>query len=209
MINFLKGKVLDLCIEIGAFEGATSNLIVRHLSHSGKLICIDPLEDTYLTKDLDKEAKKRNNGRWQYFRGQYKRFKNNVQEHLASGRIELIRKTSREAFPELSKHTGEVDFCFIDGDHRTSTVHLDGVECFKLCKIGGHILFHDYGWGKNDSVYDCGKGIDACLSEIKGGFEIIPPPANMDDSVGTILDKLREKNLYENTILIKKTQVTH
>ena len=39
----------NLCLEIGAFEGLTSNYIVDNLlSKEGKLICLDLLENQYL-----------------------------------------------------------------------------------------------------------------------------------------------------------------
>jgi len=63
-----------LCLEIGCFEGYTSNIIVEHLAENGKLICIDPLKDEYLVDNLTKEDKIGNETRWKYFEGQYERF---------------------------------------------------------------------------------------------------------------------------------------
>jgi hypothetical protein len=41
----------NLCLEIGSFEGLTSNYIVDNiLSANGKLICVDPLTDNYLVE---------------------------------------------------------------------------------------------------------------------------------------------------------------
>lgn len=173
MINFLNGKELDLCIEIGVFEGKTSNLIANHLSETGKLICIDPLEDTYITEEVDDLADKYNKSKWKYFNGQYERFLNNTGELISSKKIELIRKTSEKAFQEIKHLKNKVDFCFIDGDHRTNAVLMDGEGCLNLCKEGGFILFDDYGWGRNDGNFDCGKGIDMFLQKEKDKIEII------------------------------------
>ena len=46
----------NLCLEIGCFEGLTSNYICdRLLNHNGKLICVDPLTDNYLNTDLSEK----------------------------------------------------------------------------------------------------------------------------------------------------------
>lgn len=175
MLNFLanRSKSFNLCIEIGAYEGNTSKAIVRHLSEKGKLICIDPLEDAYLTEDIDSEIKRDNKGRWKYFQGQYHKFMRNTKKARELGKIELIRKTSKEAFKELSHLEGLVDLCFIDGDHRTESVLADGIECFKLCKNGGYIIFDDYNWEKGHPIYDCGKGIDLFLEKYKGSYDLV------------------------------------
>jgi hypothetical protein len=47
----------NLCLEIGCFEGMTSNEIVsRMLSETGKLICVDPLTDSYLNENLTEKT---------------------------------------------------------------------------------------------------------------------------------------------------------
>lgn len=169
--NFLKDKSFDLCIEIGVFEGATSNLIANHLTTNGKLICIDPLQDTYIVEKLTDDVINHNNTRWKYFQGQYDRFVHNTREHLDSGRIELIRETSDKAFIELKSLTN-VDFCYVDGDHRTNAVLNDGNNCLSVCKSGGYILFDDYAW-KAGGDFDCGKGIDMFIDKNKDRIDVI------------------------------------
>ena len=54
-------KNLDMCLEIGVFEGLTSNYICDNiLSQKGKLICIDPLLDQYLVDNLSESNVKDN-----------------------------------------------------------------------------------------------------------------------------------------------------
>jgi predicted O-methyltransferase YrrM len=167
----LRRKSLDLCMEIGVFEGATSNLIARHLSKEGKLICIDPLEDKYITTDISEKTKELNETKWKYFSGQYERFIHNTKDLISSGKIELIRETSDNAFKKLGNIKNLVDFCYIDGDHRTKAVLKDGINCLAACKVGGMILFDDYKWGKGD--FDCGKGIDIFLNENEDNLKIL------------------------------------
>lgn len=170
--NFLKDKEFNLCIEIGVFEGATSNLIADHLTDNGKLICIDPLLDTYIVNDISPKAKIHNDTRWKYFEGQYDRFMHNTKENLSRNKIELIRKTSDDAFKDL-KTLRDVDFCYIDGDHRTEAVFRDGENCLTACRTGGFMLFDDYGWMSGDKEFDCGKGIELFIDKHRSHIDVI------------------------------------
>lgn len=164
--NFIKR--FELCLEIGVFEGLTSNYIVDNLlTSSGKLICIDPLTDNYFNSNLTETEINRNNTEFLYFKGQYNTFYNNVKEHLDSGKITLIKNISVNAFPELIKeYKGKFDFIYIDGDHRPDIIYLDGINSFELCKKGGYILFDDYGW------QDAGIGIDKFLNVYQGKYKL-------------------------------------
>lgn len=169
-INNTRGiNNLDLCLEIGSFEGLTSNYIVDNiLSTEGKLICIDPLTDVYLNDNLSELDIKRNNSDFVYFKDQYSRFINNVKEHLESNKIELVRDLSTNIFPELIKnYKNKFDFIYIDGDHRPEGVYIDAINSFILCKNGGYILFDDYLWENT------GVGIDRFLKEYNGKYLII------------------------------------
>ena len=89
--NQIKLKNQKLCLEIGSFEGLTSNYIVDNiLSDDGKLICIDPLTDTYLVENLSENDIEHNNNGWKYFNGQYDRFIENTKNNLESKKIEFI-----------------------------------------------------------------------------------------------------------------------
>lgn len=162
-------KECELCLEIGAFEGLTSNYIVDNLlSKSGKLICIDPLTDQYLNTDLSEKDVNDNNLNYSYFNGQYNRFISNVEVHLKSGQIELIRDISTNVFADLiNKYKGKFDFIYVDGDHRPGTVYIDAVNSFELCKRGGCILFDDYSWN------DTHIGIDRFLNQYVGRYDVV------------------------------------
>lgn len=139
----------ELCLEIGCFEGLTSNYITeRLLSSTGKLVCVDPLTNNYLNDALTDKDVNDNETIYSYFNNQYDRYIENTRNNAS--RIELIRKLSSEAYPELlEKYSGQFDLTYIDGDHRASAVYIDAINCFKLCKSGGVIIFDEYGWGKN------------------------------------------------------------
>lgn len=167
-VNKYTNQKFDLCLEIGVFEGLTSNYIVENLlSENGKLICVDPLTDVYLNDNLSEIDEIKNNTEFAYFKDQYNRFSTNVSEHFENNKIELIRKLSINAYPELIKqYENKFELIYIDGDHRPESVYLDGINSFKLCKIGGFIIFDDYLWG------DTGLGIDKFLDEFSGKYEL-------------------------------------
>ena len=162
-------RKFELCLEIGSFEGLTSNYIVDNLlSDTGKLICIDPLTDVYLNDNLTKEDIEKNKKDFSYFEDQYSRFSNNVKEHLDTDRIELMRNLSTDAFPHLiDSHSNKFDFIYIDGDHRPEGVYIDSINSFELCKPNGFILLDDYSWENT------GIGIDRFLNEYYGRYELL------------------------------------
>lgn len=124
-------------LEIGCFEGLTSNYICDHLlgksddsRHRGRMICIDPLTDEYLP-NYDKATNS-------LFIGQYERFvKNTIGQP-----IQLIRKKSVDAYEDLKDF--RFDFIYVDGDHTEAGVYLDGMRCWEILLEGGYLLFDDY-----------------------------------------------------------------
>jgi FkbM family methyltransferase len=136
---------VNFALEIGCFEGLTSNYICDHLLvPGGRMIAVDPLTDEYLPGHEDNNL----------FIGQYERFLKNTQGQP----IELVRSTSAEAFPYLKQYL--FDFIYIDGDHRKEAVYNDAIESFQLLRRGGHMLFDDYGWRDETR-----EGIDQFLHE--------------------------------------------
>jgi predicted O-methyltransferase YrrM len=166
---------MDICLEIGCFEGLTSNYIVNQLlNENGKLICVDPLTDTYLNNDLSDFEIISNTKDFGYFKNQYERFIYNTKEEIESGKIELIRDLSFNCYESLlKKYTNKIDFIYIDGDHRAKYVYLDSVNCFKLCKINGYILFDDYLWEDINNINSTKNGIDQFLKEYEGKYQLL------------------------------------
>ena len=161
-------KNINMCLEIGSFEGLTSNYICDNiLSPTGKLICIDPLEDRYLTTDLTEEEIIENKTGWSYFIGQYDRFIKNIESN--KDKIELMRCTSDEAF-KLMPLNLMFDLIYIDGDHRHFSVYKDAINSFSHLNIDGIIIFDDY----HDSNGTTTKtGIDKFLEEYEPYYTLM------------------------------------
>lgn len=153
--EFLKGKV-KFALEIGCFEGLTSNYICDSLlikNGKTRMICVDPLiNGVYLEDHKDNSI----------FEGQYERFINNTKDQP----IELQRLTSKDALPLLQNY--KFDFMYIDGDHTEDGVYFDASSYIPLLRVGGYMLLDDY--GQSDETK---RGVDRFLEQMKGNIEIV------------------------------------
>lgn len=165
----------NLCLEIGCFEGLTSNYICDSLLNAGgKIICIDPLTDNYLNNDLKNLDVENNETIWKYFNNQYNRFIANVSHQIDANKLILKRNISSEIFPELiSEYEGKFDLIYIDGDHGATYVYIDAINSFKLLSPNGVMIFDDYAWGNMHNEEATSVGIDKFLLEYEGKFDLI------------------------------------
>lgn len=148
-LAFLERNSMTRICEIGVFEGGTTNYFVENLlNNDGIVVGIDPLDDGY---DLD--------GDNHIFKGQYERFTENIKHN--EERIWHIRKSSQAVLPTMRDNS--FDLVFVDGDHRYNSVTIDGTEAFRICKVGGYVLFDDYTWGL-DRTGEMKNAIDAVLA---------------------------------------------
>lgn len=153
VINTAELPKMNLCLEIGAFEGLTTKYMCeKMLEDGGRIVVIDPLLEYYIEGDMDHP----------YFKGQYPRFIRNSRGLP----IELKRGKSIDELPKLNAL--RFDFVYIDGDHRKDAVYFDLVWSFAICKNGGHILIDDYTW-RTDTT----EGVDKFLNEFSASFELI------------------------------------
>lgn len=149
-----KGIKVNTALEIGCFEGLTTNYICDNLlEEGGRTICVDPLTDEYLPGHKDNAM----------FIGQFDRFTRNT-----LGRpVELVRKKSQEAFEQLKDL--RFGLIYIDGDHTEQGVFTDAVMYWNvLVESGGYMLFDDYG-----QADETRRGIDRFLETQKGNFDLL------------------------------------
>jgi FkbM family methyltransferase len=157
-----KGIKVQTALEIGCFEGLTTNYICDNLLiEGGRVVCVDPLTDEYLPGHKDNEM----------FKGQYERFKRNTE-----GRpVELIRMKSADAYNHPDRKLKDLRFglIYIDGDHTEDGVFRDGVMYWNLLLDspmgnGGYMLFDDYGQSEETK-----RGIDRFLETQSGNFRMV------------------------------------
>jgi FkbM family methyltransferase len=153
-----KGIKIETALEIGCFEGLTTNYICDNLlTEGGRIICVDPLTDEYLLGHKDNEM----------FKGQYDRFIRNT----AGRPVELIRKKSFDAYNQLKDLS--FGLIYVDGDHTEEGVYQDAILYFERLLTqnqngGGYMLFDDYGQSEETK-----RGIDRFLSDRHGRYSLI------------------------------------
>ena len=158
-------------LEIGAFYGA--NLITVADTYAihpdSKLYCIDPWEDY---KDYP-EYKDQQSTIYNGFLGNIERsgLKDKVVINRGYSNVEVL-KFKDDFF----------DIIYIDGNHEPEYVLEDAVLCFRKLKVGGTLIFDDYGWGGPDLTK---RGIDGFLSGYHKRITIL----------ATTLTKLKKQGL--------------
>lgn len=134
-------------LEIGAFYGANVLSVAKtYAAHpDSKLAAIDPWIDY---------------NEYPEYKGQqdtiYSTFLKNV-THL-SEKLTVHRGFSHSILPSLEDNS--FDIIYIDGNHEPEYVLEDAIMSFRKVKVGGHLIFDDYGWGGPDLTK---RGIDSFL----------------------------------------------
>ena len=113
-----------LAIEIGMANGLSSLAILAGLQPGGRLISIDPFQDTQWHDEGRRLVAKTDR----------------ANDHT------LIQDFDYLALPDLLRQGAEVDFAYIDGMHTFDYVALDAFFVDRLLKVGGVVAFNDCGF---------------------------------------------------------------
>jgi SAM-dependent methyltransferase len=136
--------------EVGAFYGANMVSVAEtYGAHpESTLIAIDPWTDY---------------SDYPEYKGQqltiYDAFTRNMQLCGLQDRVTVKRGYSNEVLPTLEDNS--FDIIYIDGNHEPEYVLEDAVLAFRKLKVGGRLIFDDYGWGGPDLTK---RGIDGFLN---------------------------------------------
>ena len=136
--------------EVGAFYGANMLSVAETygLHPESTLIAIDPWTD-YVD--------------YPEYKGEqmtiYNAFTQNMEDCGLKERVSVMRGYSHEVLPTLEDNS--FDIIYIDGNHEPEYVLEDAVLAFRKLKVGGRLIFDDYGWGGPDLTK---RGIDGFLN---------------------------------------------
>ncbi len=136
--------------EVGAFDGANMVSVAETygLHTESTLIAIDPW-----TEYVD----------YPEYKGEqmtiYNAFTRNMEDCGLKERVSVMRGYSHEVLPTLEDNS--FDIIYIDGNHEPEYVLEDAVLAFRKLKVGGRLIFDDYGWGGPDLTK---RGIDGFLN---------------------------------------------
>lgn len=118
------------CLEIGSYEGQ-STLGILSLFPKSNITCIDTWKGEEQGYDEDYTPIKQ-------------RFENNIAS--VKHKVTILETTSADGLVNLLYHKKQFDLVYIDGSHHSADVMVDAVLSFRLLKVGGIIVFDDYGW---------------------------------------------------------------
>ena len=152
-------------LEIGSWEGRSACWFLEHiLTHSSSsLTCIDTFagsREHNLHIQQERVA------------GIEERFDHNVRTIGAENRVIKYKGPSAEVMRTLP--LGHYDFIYIDGSHIVLDVLRDAVLSWDLLKVGGLLLFDDYGLHLfRDPADDPKPAIDAFCIAFRGEAEVV------------------------------------
>lgn len=134
-------------IEIGAFYGA--NLLSVAMTYGAHpqsvFVAIDPWTDY---------------SEYPEYKGQqetiYETFTYNVAP--IAHKLSVFRDYSHKVLPTLEDDS--FDMVYVDGNHEPEYVLEDAVLAFRKLKVGGILIFDDYGWGGPELTQ---RGVDSFL----------------------------------------------
>lgn len=146
-------------LEIGVHSGVNMLSVARlYASHpQSRMWCIDPWIDYT---------------EYPQYKGEqetiYNHFCCNMKNFDLTHKILPIRGFSNEEIPELEDNF--FDMIYIDGNHEPEFALEDAVLSFRKLKIGGYLIFDDYGFDGPDGT---SKGIDGFLSGYHKRIEVL------------------------------------
>lgn len=157
-VQMFEGKPIKY-LEIGVFYGANllsvANSYAKH--PQSELYAVDPWEDYDEYSEYKHEQPRI-----------YDAFLRNVDNSGHKDRIHVVRGYSHVKVPKFEDN--HFDIIYIDGNHEPEYALEDAVVAFRKLKVGGYLVFDDYGWGGPDLTQ---RGIDAFLQGYRDRIEVL------------------------------------
>lgn len=137
-------------LEIGSYQGLSAVWMLENmLTHAdSKLTCIDTFEGSEEHSDVQKTRI-------------FDLFEHNVLKNFPS-KVVAHKGKSGKVLKTLGEE--QYDFIYIDGAHYSANAMEDVVLSFPLLKVGGIMLFDDYGTGGQDDTKNPHIGIDGFVA---------------------------------------------
>lgn len=137
-------------LEVGTFYGANLLSVGRtYAAHpDSRMVCIDPWVDY---SDYCEYKGQQNDI--------YETFQRNLEASGQKEKITVVRGFSHSEIPKFEDES--FDIIYIDGNHEPEYVCEDAVLAFRKLKVGGTMIFDDYGWGGPNLTQ---RGIDGFRS---------------------------------------------
>ncbi len=150
-------------LEIGTFRGDSAEFMCENIftHETARYICVDPFQagnPEHVVGGIDCSTN-------EAF----------ARDRLAPFKQCQVVKDYSENY--LRRFAGELDFCYCDGLHTSIGVLRDAVLAFEALKVGGTLVFDDYGWEVMPRETDKPKiAIDAFLKCYADQIELLDQP---------------------------------
>ena len=141
----LKGKENIKFLEIGCFEGRATNYLLENIltGEGSEIHVVDTFEGSR------EEAGMKWDDNYD-FDALYNKFKRNVSKY--EDKVKIHRGMSGDILKsDFEKDT--FDFIYIDGSHTAYDVLQDAILAHSLLKVGGIIIFDDFGWKDPNNLH--------------------------------------------------------
>jgi len=133
-----RGRAVEIdVLEIGSWEGRSAVFFLELMPKS-RIVCVDTFAGAH--EHLENPDWRANLPLIE------QRFDANTAAY--KGRVEKIRSNSVAALDALGKAGRQFDLAYIDGSHRRDDVLVDTLLAWPMLKLGGRMIWDDYGGGK-------------------------------------------------------------
>ena len=115
-------------VELGSYKGRSTRAMLDN--SKAHIWCVDDWNGRYANISQTRDH-------------QYREFLYNVRDHIAAGRVTVLRMTTEVGVVQLRKEA-PFDMIFIDADHTYEGVSFDIVAYRPLLRPGGLLCGHDH-----------------------------------------------------------------
>jgi len=169
---------LESYLEIGSFEGNSACYMIDRTQGDFEITCVDSWEGApgIIPDALDMSDVEKN-------------FHENIAVAIAASphniTTRIIKSHSDKALAQLFVEGKEYDLVYVDANHEGWQVLCDAVLAYRLCAIGGTIIFDDYTSFYNSvgdqrfpnaHTQDCKDAIDAFVNLHAGRLHLLAAP---------------------------------
>lgn len=150
-------------LEIGCYEGRATSWLLHYIltGQNSTIDVVDTFEGSMEHRDMNIDTS-----------SIYKHFEENVVRTYPK-KVRVHVGYSQEVLRNLQINS--YSFIYVDGSHKSSDVLEDAILSWRLLKMGGIMVFDDYGWKhyKDEPLLNPKPGIDAFLSIFTGQYELL------------------------------------
>jgi predicted O-methyltransferase YrrM len=159
----LKEREALNCLEIGSWQGVSAFFFLQRFKNA-RLTCVDTWQGSDEHRNGDAASP-------HVLKTVEAVFDKNTSAF--SGRVTKYKGTSL-SFYLASNERERYDLIYVDGSHRSDDVILDAINCFRMLKDGGILIFDDYFWTYYEAELDNpASAINAFLRMKRDRVEIL------------------------------------